>query len=147
MAKNLINKSKVIAVQTLIAENVTVGGEITSPGAIKVDGIVNGGVLSESSVVLGEKSKIIGNVKGTNIIISGYVKGDVLATGQISLTSTANVDGDMIYSSIIIDEGAKFSGSCTMNKPLKVETQNREQPSEEPVEDETNDDIYGEMNQ
>ena len=56
MAKNLMNKSKVIAVQTLIAENVTVGGEITSPGAIKVDGIVNGGILSESNVVLGEKS-------------------------------------------------------------------------------------------
>ncbi len=147
MAKNLMNKSKVIAVQTLIAENVTVGGEITSPGAIKVDGIVNGGILSESNVVLGEKSKIIGNVKGTNIIISGYVQGDVLASGQISLTSTANVDGDMIYSGIIIDEGAKFSGSCTMNKPLKVETQSQEQTAEDSSENDTNDDIYGEINQ
>lgn len=146
MAKNLINKSKVIAVQTLIAENVTVGGSITSPGAIKVDGIVNGGIESEASVVLGEKSKIIGNVKGSNIIISGYVKGDVLASGQISLTSTANVDGDMIYSSIIIDEGAKFSGSCTMNKPLKTEVQKQEQ-TEDSAENDANDDIYGEINQ
>ena len=113
MAKNKL------AVQTLLSEDSNVTGDITLDGTIKVDGKWNGNISVGGNVIIGEKAEIRGDIKGNRIIISGHVTGDVLASGQLSLTNTAVLTGDASYAAIVIDEGAKLSGTCTLTTPIE----------------------------
>ncbi len=113
MAKNKL------AVQTLLSEDSNVTGDITLDGTIKVDGKWNGNISAGGNVIIGEKAEIRGDIKGNRIIISGHVTGDVLASGQLSLTNTAVLTGDASYAAIVIDEGAKLSGTCTLTTPIE----------------------------
>ena len=113
MAKNKL------AVQTLLSEDSNVTGDITLDGTIKVDGKWNGNISAGGNVIIGEKAEIRGDIKGNRIIISGHLTGDVLASGQLSLTNTAVLTGDASYAAIVIDEGAKLSGTCTLTTPIE----------------------------
>ena len=109
-----------LAVQTLLSEDSNVTGDITLDGTIKVDGKWNGNIRAGGNVIIGEKAEIRGDIKGNRIIISGHVTGDVLASGQLSLTNTAVLTGDASYAAIVIDEGAKLSGTCTLTTPIEA---------------------------
>ena len=103
-----------ISINTLIGESSYIDGEIRLSGHIKIDGKVSGGIKTRGDIIISEKAVINGNVYGNNIFLSGTVKGNVTARSQLSLISTSKIDGDVKSKSLVVDEGATFSGNCTM---------------------------------
>lgn len=110
------NPKKVIEVQTLLSEDAVFTGNLTLQGTAKIDGKFEGDIVSRQDVVVGEKAVINGNLTCRNAIVSGHVTGDILSSGQISLTATAVLYGNITYEALVIDEGAVFSGNCTLSK-------------------------------
>ena len=48
------------------------------------------------------------------ILIAVTVYGNLKAEQRIELTETGRVLGDLVTKTLVIDEGASFKGSCTM---------------------------------
>ena len=94
---------------TTIASDATVAGDVAGAvGTLTLDGDVEGDVLAAA---------------GT-ITVNGSVAGDIDATvGELALTSTAVVDGDVMYRSrqeARIADGAQIGGSVERSEPPAV---------------------------
>lgn len=109
------NKSEILnteKVDTIIGLSTSIEGTIRADGTLRINGHVTGELIISGSVIIGDSSTILGNIKAENVYIAGTVQGNITATGQMQLTSTARVIGDVDVKNIIIDEGAVFHGYC-----------------------------------
>jgi cytoskeletal protein CcmA (bactofilin family) len=107
-------KNTPLAMDTVLGEFTTFTGNIESEGSIKVLGKVEGDVKASGDVYIEHTSSVIGNIYGSNVYISGYIKGNVLAKGILHLMTQAKLYGDIEVNSIVTDEGAIFQGNCRM---------------------------------
>lgn len=101
---------------TIISQGVKLEGKITSSGSIRVDGMVQGDVISEGSVTVGEYGEIIGQVNGQSITLGGKVSGKVNAKEKVTLEAKANLKGDIFTKILVIEAGARFDGKSNMGE-------------------------------
>lgn len=101
-------------INTIIGGNSKVEGLLEASDPTRVDGLVQGKILSKSSVIVGEHGVVRGDINAVEILIAGTVYGNLKAEQRIELTETGRVLGDLVTKTLVIDEGASFKGSCTM---------------------------------
>lgn len=100
---------------SIIGADMVVEGNIKATEAIRVEGNVKGDVSSEGTLVISSTGKVIGNIKGNNIMIAGTIEGDLLSGGRTEVASTGRIIGNIRTKSLIVDENAVFQGQCVMN--------------------------------
>ncbi|MEY8338275.1 polymer-forming cytoskeletal protein [Lachnospiraceae bacterium 62-35] len=101
-------------INTIIGENSRIEGLLLASDSTRVDGLLKGKILSESSVIVGEHGVVRGDINAVEILVAGTVYGNLKAEERIELTETGRVLGDLITKTLVIDEGASFKGNCTM---------------------------------
>lgn len=101
-------------VGTVIGTGSTFDGDLTSPEAVRIDGIINGNCSCEKKLILSAEGQVKGNITAQSVIISGKVDGDIVVSGKLELLSTGKIAGNITAAAIVIDEGAAFDGRCTM---------------------------------
>jgi cytoskeletal protein CcmA (bactofilin family) len=106
-------------VDTIIGAGTTVQGNVAAAGTIRIDGRVNGEVVTESDIIIGETGQIHGIVKGRNITIAGLLEGNANADGTLHIVATGRVNGDILVESLIVEDGAKYKGNCQMKSDAK----------------------------
>lgn len=113
-------------ISSIIGVDMVLEGSISAKEAIRVEGTIKGDVSSEGTVIVSATGKVIGNVKGSNIMVGGTIEGDMTSGGRIEVAATGKVSGNIRTKSLIIDENAVFQGQCIMNQegniPVKTET-------------------------
>ena len=93
---------------SLIAENVSLEGDLTSDGDVQLDGAVRGD-LKVSHLTIGETGQVEGAITADAVEIRGRVVGAVTAKA-VRLYATARLDGDITHLQLAIDAGAQFVG-------------------------------------
>ncbi len=99
---------------TLIGKTTIVEGVIKTEEPLRIDGKVQGEVISKSDLIIGEKSYITGDVSCQNVMLAGTVQGNITAKGQLHITSSGKLHGDASIGSFIVDERGVFDGKCSM---------------------------------
>lgn len=99
----------------VIVEGSKIIGDIITESNLRVDGEIMGNVTSASKVVIGPNGKVKGNLTCYDADIEGYIEGTIKVENLLALRNEANVNGEITTSKIQIDEGAAFSGNCTMS--------------------------------
>ena len=108
-------KNKDGKLTSIVGKDAVVGGNFSTPGSARIDGVVEGSARVAGSLIVGSTGRIEGDVEADSIIIGGEINGDVTVQGKAELTATARVIGDIRTSLIVIDEKAVFQGKCDMN--------------------------------
>ncbi len=103
----------------LVGTGTTIKGEIISKGDIRVDGKIIGQVRSEGKIVIGTSGMVEGDIYCINADFSGKVNGKAEVTELLSLKESSVFLGDIITNKLSIEPGAKFSGTCSMDKEDK----------------------------
>ena len=80
--------------------------------SMHVDGTVIGNIDIDGVLILSESGRIDGNVNAGSTKISGRVSGNVTSRNALHLTATADVTGDILTTTLIVDDGAIFLGRC-----------------------------------
>jgi cytoskeletal protein CcmA (bactofilin family) len=93
---------------SLIAENVSVAGDLSSDGDVQLDGALRGD-LKVGHLSLGETGQVEGAIEAETVEIRGRVVGTISAR-VVRLFATAQVEGDITHAQLAIDAGAQFSG-------------------------------------
>lgn len=101
-------------IQTLIGAECTIKGTLEGSNSIKIEGSVLGDLIWDDTVIMEQGSIITGNISCTNSIISGNVTGNINCSESLTITSTGNINGDVITSTFIIEEGGTLDGKCSM---------------------------------
>ena len=110
--------SKPQRINSILGPGTVLDGNFTTRETTRIEGTVNGDVISEGTVILGEKAKINGNVQARNIIVGGDIVGNVSVDGKIEITASGSIEGDIATKSLIIDENAVFRGNCVMHTDI-----------------------------
>lgn len=98
----------------IIGVKTQIVGNIISSGDLRIDGKVDGDITTSSKVVIGAQSIVKGNINANDASISGMVTGNITSKEILSIQSTANINGDISTGKIVIENGAKFNGTCSM---------------------------------
>ena len=64
---------------TRISKGATVNGDLISSSDIRVDGVINGKVLSDGKIVVGEQAALSGSLFCANLDFWGKMEGDIEA--------------------------------------------------------------------
>ena len=100
---------------SLIAENVTLRGDVATDGDVHLDGALKGD-MRVRELTIGEGGAVEGAIEAESVEIRGKVVGTVTAK-SVRLFSTARVEGDITHAQLAIEPGAHFAG-----RSLKFET-------------------------
>jgi cytoskeletal protein CcmA (bactofilin family) len=96
------------ATASIIGEDLTINGNVSSKGEIQVDGEIQGDVHC-SSLLLGDKSQVAGSVIADDVVVRGKVLGSIKGL-RVTLQAQAHVEGDIYHQSLAIEQGAYFEG-------------------------------------
>ncbi|MDW7672303.1 MAG: polymer-forming cytoskeletal protein [Bacillota bacterium] len=99
---------------TLVGVSTLVEGTIKTEEPLRIDGKVQGEIISKADVIVGEKGHIAGNVSCQNLMLAGTVQGNIKAAGQLHITPSGRLQGDARIQSFIVDEQGVFDGKCHM---------------------------------
>lgn len=100
-------------VQTLIAANARIVGDVHFTGAVHVQGRVEGNLRAGAEggdLVIGEGGLVDGEIHAPHVVINGEVRGDVYATERLELASRAVITGNIHYRLIEVVVGARIDG-------------------------------------
>lgn len=100
---------------TVIGNGARLEGNLISASSLRIEGTVNGTVTAEGDVIVAPEAEVAADIKATNCTLGGRYKGNANASGTIELTSTARVEGNLTCRSLIINQGALFSGQSIMD--------------------------------
>jgi cytoskeletal protein CcmA (bactofilin family) len=106
-------------IENVIGPTATFIGNLKCDGGVRIDGVFEGRLETMGNVIVGEAAKVLADIAGRNISVSGAVKGDIIASGRLEILSTGLVWGDIQVASFLIDEGGVFSGRSEM--PVEFE--------------------------
>ena len=98
-----------------IEKSTTLKGNIKSKNDIRVDGNVEGEVVTKGKVILGKESNVIGKILCANADIEGKFDGELTASGTLSLKSGSNVKGKVKIQKLIVESGSIFNANCSMH--------------------------------
>ncbi|MCI9569476.1 MAG: polymer-forming cytoskeletal protein [Lachnospiraceae bacterium] len=101
-------------INTIIGDNSKIEGVLTASESTRIDGLLEGKIISQSTVIVGEHGVVRGDITAIEILVAGTVYGNLKAEERIELTETGRVLGDLVTKTLVIDEGASFKGNCTM---------------------------------
>ena len=107
----------------IISEGSELEGFLKSEHDIRIGGILNGTLETQSKVIITEQGYVSGDIVCQNADIAGKVSGDVLGKNKVTLRKKAVLDGNVTAKILVVEEGAKVNGLCKMGDSSVVDTQ------------------------
>jgi cytoskeletal protein CcmA (bactofilin family) len=105
---------------SLIAENVSLRGDVATDGDVQLDGTLKGD-LRVRELTIGENGAVEGHIEAEAVEVRGRVVGTVTAK-SVRLFATARVEGDVTHAQLAIEPGAHFEGrSLKFDTPATAE--------------------------
>src|SRR5512147_1769146 len=89
-------------------------GVLSFAGTIRVDGRVEGEILSKDTLIAGDGAFLQGEITVGTLISSGKIVGNVAAGQKVHLLAPATIQGTIKTPKLIIEEGVSFDGKSEM---------------------------------
>lgn len=116
-------------IENVIGPSANLRGELRAEGGIRIDGVFEGTVESQSNVIVGENARVAADVSAFNITVAGTVQGNVKAVGRLEILSTGRVLGDVLVGSLLIEEGGVFHGQSLMDEAKQPAPGDKRRPA------------------
>jgi cytoskeletal protein CcmA (bactofilin family) len=97
-----------------------VNGKLIFDGPATIDGEVEGEIVAQANVTVGQQATIKGKLSAVSIIVQGKVLADVQAEKKLEVQPPGSVVGDVSTQSLIIGDGAVLEGHVSMKKEARV---------------------------
>src|SRR3989304_3381008 len=105
-----------------IDEGSEIDGKYTFSGTVMLNGRFRGEIVSNDTLIVGEKGVINASIRAGVVMINGEGVGNVLGSERVELRGSARVYGDVEAPVVVVEEGVLFEGHCRMTKARPVET-------------------------
>ncbi len=106
-------------VNSIIGEGSEFKGEFKINGLLRIDGKFRGSINTNGKVLIGQNGEAITDIKAKVVVVGGIVRGNIYATERVIMLSTGQIEGNIITTGLIMEEGVIFNGNCTINKRIE----------------------------
>jgi cytoskeletal protein CcmA (bactofilin family) len=116
--KKMKNKDEINA---FLGKETEFEGKLSFSGAVRIDGHFTGEIFTEGTLIVGESAVIKSDIHVSHIIISGEIRGNIIADNRIEIHAPGKVFGNIQAPAVVIEEGVIFEGNCKMQEIDKSE--------------------------
>ena len=99
---------------TIIGADAKFKGDLSFDKSVKVLGSFEGRIDTKGDLVVASGGMLQADVEAGNIIIEGELNGNVAAKDMVELKQSARLQGDLRCERLIVTEGARFVGHCSV---------------------------------
>ena len=96
-------------------------GTLNVQGSLRVDGTLEGSVDNARHVIVGDGGKIVGDVTAQIVVCGGAIEGNVCAE-MLEVLGKAAILGDIRAKKMIVEEGGRIDGRCTIGEEQNLAT-------------------------
>ena len=97
---------------TRLPANLVVSGDLAATQDIVIDGRFDGHItVPDHHLSIGSSASVTAKIVARSVTIFGSVDGNILATERVEVLASASVRGHVVTPSIMVMDGAKFTGS------------------------------------
>jgi cytoskeletal protein CcmA (bactofilin family) len=101
-------------IENILGRSGLIRGDLSAEGAFRIDGTIEGSVVSRAEVVIGDTGVVRGDVAGSDVVVAGQIIGNVRCTGHLEILAKGKVEGDIAAQSVRIETGGVFRGTSFM---------------------------------
>jgi cytoskeletal protein CcmA (bactofilin family) len=118
--------------QATIGKSLVIKGEVTGSESLYIDGRVEGSInLAGNRVTIGRNGIVNANINAREIVVTGKVKGNLVASDRVDIRNEGSLTGDVVAQRISIEDGAFFKGGIDIRKPgQKANGEAKDSPAE-----------------
>jgi cytoskeletal protein CcmA (bactofilin family) len=96
---------------SVTGESARIEGKFEIAESIQIECEVGGELTVGGRLVIGEKGIVNANVQTVDAVIMGQYDGNMVATGNVEITATGRVSGNIETDSLVISKGGFFNGN------------------------------------
>ena len=97
---------------TVIGREIKFRGDITGSADLLIDGEVDGIIkLSAARLTVRADGRVRASVMAQDVVVIGFIEGEIRAIGRVELRSGAVVLGDVFATRLSIEDGATLRGA------------------------------------
>ncbi len=100
-----------VTLLTIVGESAKMEGKFDIADSIHIECEVGGELNVGGQLVIGEKGVVNANVQTVDAVIQGVYEGNMVATGNVEITATGRVTGNIETDSLVISKGGFFNGN------------------------------------
>ncbi len=124
-----ISRSDREELKAFLGEGTDFKGVLAFQGTVRIDGKLEGEIVSEDTLIVGERAVINASINIGSMSISGKVTGDITAKERIDIHASGKVYGNLQTPVLTIEEGVIFQGNCNMSSTAGSQMSPGKQPS------------------
>lgn len=92
-------------------------GELTANEDLVIEGQIEGTIAhQDKNLTVGKKGRVTADIHAQLVEVLGEVNGNIRADKLVTLRSTAVVNGNIVCSRIVMEDGACFCGNVKMER-------------------------------
>jgi cytoskeletal protein CcmA (bactofilin family) len=113
---------------SFIGEGITIVGSMDfGNGEVRLDGRLEGKMLGQGTLIIGERGSLRGEVDVGTLVLHGLADGIVVASDSVRIVSTGRLCGRVHSVHLVIEEGGILEGeSEPYSIPATANDKNRE---------------------
>jgi len=105
--------------KNILSSDVEIVGNLKFSHDLIIDGKIEGEVVSDGNLTVGENAHGRGEIKTRSVTVFGKVDGNITVSDRCELKSNAELSGDIAAGTLSIEEGAVFMGSSRVGAPAE----------------------------
>ncbi|MFC1621709.1 polymer-forming cytoskeletal protein, partial [Candidatus Omnitrophota bacterium] len=113
MARRDRNEEKILDVDASMQGSLT----FKDPVNMRINGDFEGKLDTKGILTVGDNASVRADIHGEEVVVAGKLTGNISATKELKLLSTAHVVGDITTPVLAVEPGAVIQGKCRMLNP------------------------------
>ncbi len=114
---------------TVMGETARLEGKFNIAESIQIECEIAGEINVDGKLVIGEKGVVRADVHTADALIMGRYEGNMVATGNVEITSSGKVAGNIETDSLVISKGGIFNGNVIKMQRTEIAPERRSGPS------------------
>ncbi len=119
-------------IRAFLGEGTQFKGVLSFAGAVRIDGHLEGEIVGEELLIIGEPAQVKAEIEVGTLVVSGQVQGAISARDRVELLRPGRVTGTIRTPCLVVAEGAVFNGNCEMAGSDDESTEPPEAKKEDP---------------
>src|SRR6202521_888318 len=95
---------------TVLGRDDALSGRLILKGGGQLLGNFSGQVECEGDLLIGPEAHVEADIRSARVTIAGFVRGKVVASNRLKITSTGRLEGDAKVGALVVQEGGVHKG-------------------------------------
>lgn len=101
-------------IKAFLGEGTEFKGILCFQGTVRIDGRLEGEVIGDELLIVGEGGVLRAKVQVGSLISNGRIEGSIRAKKRVELLASSTVVGEINTPCLVVMEGATLNGTCDM---------------------------------